>query len=147
MKDGKKNITIEEYCKESNENFIKGLNGQIAALEAQLQAALARVKELEDINESIRNWNACEEQNYKNLLADNRSLLQELEALRGVQTTRFIETQMGPDSFAWECEICKDDWICTEGTPDENNFRYCPMCGAKVVEYVALDALAAVKGE
>lgn len=55
MKDGEKNITIEEYCKESNENFIKGLNGQIAALESQLQAAQAELNEVY-IDEDGETW-------------------------------------------------------------------------------------------
>jgi hypothetical protein len=39
-----------------------------------LPELVARVRELEDINESIRNWNACEEQEHKNLLAENAAL-------------------------------------------------------------------------
>lgn len=66
---------------EENENGNWCWYSDVAALESQLQQAQERVKELEDINESIRNWNACEEQDYKNLIAENAVLKHELQCV------------------------------------------------------------------
>jgi predicted nucleic acid-binding Zn ribbon protein len=38
------------------------------------------------------------------------------------------------DSFIsdeyYECSVCKDAFVLMEGTPKENNYNYCPNCGA-----------------
>jgi rubrerythrin len=30
----------------------------------------------------------------------------------------------------YTCSVCKCDWVTIDGTPSENNMRYCPECGA-----------------
>ena len=35
------------------------------------------------------------------------------------------------DEGSWDAE-CGERWSITEGTPEENNFRFCPGCGRKV---------------
>lgn len=32
----------------------------------------------------------------------------------------------------WLCSNCKDIFILLEGTPKDNNYNYCPNCGAKM---------------
>lgn len=32
----------------------------------------------------------------------------------------------------YTCSVCKCDWTTIDGTPQENNMRYCPECGAKM---------------
>lgn len=32
----------------------------------------------------------------------------------------------------YHCSACGEDWCIIEGTPDENNWNYCPHCGAKM---------------
>lgn len=34
----------------------------------------------------------------------------------------------------WCCSNCKEDFCFTEGSVQENNYGYCPHCGAKIVE-------------
>lgn len=36
----------------------------------------------------------------------------------------------------WECENCKLGWFFTDGTPEDNEFVFCPKCGCKVAEFV-----------
>ena len=36
------------------------------------------------------------------------------------------------DDLYYTCSACGCDWLCIEGTPEENNMRYCPECGAKM---------------
>ena len=33
----------------------------------------------------------------------------------------------------WCCSNCKEDFCFTEGSVQENNYGYCPHCGAKIV--------------
>lgn len=37
------------------------------------------------------------------------------------------------DSTVWCCSACKDRFILEDGTPEENNYEYCPHCGARMV--------------
>lgn len=37
------------------------------------------------------------------------------------------------DSIIWCCSVCKDRFIINDGTPEENNYKYCPSCGARMV--------------
>lgn len=41
----------------------------------------------------------------------------------------------------WNCSNCKEDFCFLEGGVNENNYGYCPHCGAKIV------ALKELKGE
>ena len=52
--------------------------------------------------------------------------------------TRLIETDMGVcyQDFAWKCDNCSEVWTLVEGTPEDNLYKYCPNCGAKIIEYV-----------
>lgn len=36
------------------------------------------------------------------------------------------------DDLYYTCSACGCDWLCIEGTPEENNMRYCPECGARM---------------
>lgn len=38
------------------------------------------------------------------------------------------------DETAWRCSKCDLTWILNEGTPSQNEMRYCPKCGAYMVE-------------
>ena len=37
------------------------------------------------------------------------------------------------DSIVWCCSACKGRVILEDGTPEENNYEYCPHCGARMV--------------
>lgn len=36
------------------------------------------------------------------------------------------------DEDTWKCSECKDLFTTLAGTPKDNNFHYCPNCGAKM---------------
>lgn len=36
----------------------------------------------------------------------------------------------------YTCSVCGCDWTTIDGTPEENNMKYCPECGAKMDEEV-----------
>lgn len=45
---------------------------------------------------------------------------------------RWIEKD--DDWFAtyYDCSVCGESWVPIDGTPEENNVKYCPSCGAKM---------------
>ena len=36
------------------------------------------------------------------------------------------------DRDTWKCTVCGSEWAFIEGTPEDNGFKYCPECGAKM---------------
>ena len=51
-----------------------------------------------------------------------------------VRHGRWIPSDMGggePDE-AYVCSECGEPWVLNDGTPEENNMRYCPACGARM---------------
>ena len=32
----------------------------------------------------------------------------------------------------WECSVCREEFCVEEGTPKDNEYNYCPSCGAKM---------------
>lgn len=36
------------------------------------------------------------------------------------------------DEYYHTCSACDNDWVCIEGSPEDNNMNYCPYCGAKM---------------
>lgn len=45
---------------------------------------------------------------------------------------RWIENEGFDGDCYYTCSVCKCDWTMIDGTPTENNMRYCPECGAKM---------------
>ena len=37
-----------------------------------------------------------------------------------------------PDQNAYECSACGNAFVLIDGTPKENNYNYCPNCGARM---------------
>ena len=49
-----------------------------------------------------------------------------------VRHGEWIEKDDGWDGVLYTCSVCNCDWCTIDGTPFENNMRYCPECGAKM---------------
>ena len=45
------------------------------------------------------------------------------------------ERETGEGSNTYKCSACGEIQMLIEGTPNENGWKYCPNCGAKMVEY------------
>lgn len=37
------------------------------------------------------------------------------------------------DSIVWHCSACKGKFVLHGGTPENDNYQYCPACGARMV--------------
>ena len=46
------------------------------------------------------------------------------------KTGKWIEQDDGCDGVFYECSVCKDAFTLIDGTPSDNNYNYCPNCGA-----------------
>lgn len=53
-------------------------------------------------------------------------------------TTRLIEGEEYHGRYTWSCEKCGDERHYDGFNPDEMDINYCPACGLKITEYVAL---------
>lgn len=36
------------------------------------------------------------------------------------------------EEMVYQCSVCKDEFVLTEGSPKDNGYRYCPSCGARL---------------
>ena len=73
----------------------------------------------------------------EHILSDYKKVLEENEELnkkiKEQKECTFRED--GTEECLWYCSNCHDEWLFYEGTPEENNLKYCPHCGAKVIKY------------
>lgn len=49
-----------------------------------------------------------------------------------VKHGRWMENEGFDGDCYYTCSVCHCDWTTIDGTPTENNMRYCPECGAKM---------------
>ena len=43
------------------------------------------------------------------------------------------EEDFNGDPVVWFCSACKERFVLYDGTPGENDYEYCPHCGARMV--------------
>ena len=43
------------------------------------------------------------------------------------------EEDFNGDPVVWFCSACKERFVLYDGTPEENDYEYCPHCGARMV--------------
>lgn len=53
------------------------------------------------------------------------------ESLRPVAHWDMEEDAVG-DPIIWTCSNCKESIVMYDGTPMENGYKYCPMCGFRM---------------
>lgn len=59
------------------------------------------------------------------------SVMPEVEAVP-VKHGRWIENEGFDGDSYYTCSSCGCDWTTIDGTPTENNMRYCPECGSRM---------------
>ena len=50
------------------------------------------------------------------------------------KTCKFTYVDLGEGSNTWECSECGETLYFDEGMPSGNGYKYCPFCGAYIVE-------------
>ena len=50
------------------------------------------------------------------------------------QTGEWIEKDGYDGDVYYDCSVCGESWTTIEGTPWDNGMKFCPNCGAKMVE-------------
>lgn len=43
------------------------------------------------------------------------------------------EDDFNGDPVVWFCSACKERFFLYDGTPEENDYKYCPYCGKRMV--------------
>ena len=69
----------------------------------------------------------------KNQMEDIK-ILKENEGLKK-DKKECIFREDGTEECLWYCSNCNKEWLFYEGTPADNELKYCPHCGAKVIKY------------
>ncbi len=64
-------------------------------------------------------------------LIDLQMLMPTVDAIP-VKHGKWIENKGFDGDCYYTCSVCHCDWTTIDGTPTENNMRYCPECGAKM---------------
>ena len=67
-------------------------------------------------------------QTYGFLLEEFEHQIPSAEAVQG----EWIEVEDDYDNIYWECSNCEDAFVLDVGTPKDNNYNFCPNCGAKM---------------
>ena len=47
---------------------------------------------------------------------------------------KWIERDDGWGGVYYDCSVCGESWTTIDGTPFDNGMKYCPKCGAKMME-------------
>lgn len=59
-----------------------------------------------------------------------RSLIPQPERKKG----KWIEQEDSWDGMYYECSACGEPWTTIDGTPWDNGMKFCPNCGASMME-------------
>ena len=57
-----------------------------------------------------------------------------IKALERMKPKIWIAEAMWDGEFAWKCPSCKEYWALMDGTPQDNEYNFCPKCGQALVE-------------
>ena len=101
-----------ELCKENRE------------LKAENETIKFNMQETEKASFNINQMNG-------NLVLENQQLKDRIAELEKEKTCVWEEWTDG-DHSVWCCSNCKEDFCFIEGDVYENNYGYCPHCGAKI---------------
>lgn len=73
----------------------------------------------------------CNNQKVKTIDANDIARFPTIDAAP-VKHGKWIENEGLDGDCYYTCSVCHCDWTTIDGTPTENNMRYCPECGAKM---------------
>lgn len=61
-------------------------------------------------------------------VCDNDEVVEYAPVVHG----RWVEKDDNWYETYYDCSVCGDSWVPIDGTPEQNNVKYCPNCGAKM---------------
>ena len=109
-----------------NQGYEMGLKESRSEIPNTCDDAVSRAIVQEEITKSI----ALKENPYQ--------LWYRIQALPSVspqqRTGRWEEKDGYDGDVYYDCSVCGESWASIEGTPKTNGMKYCPNCGAKMVE-------------
>lgn len=98
---------------------------------------------LSDAIEAIKNIPVPYDSYYANITSAGKDyVISELERVYDETKPNVVEETYAHwkraddiDEGIWRCSKCDLTWILNEGTPSQNEMRYCPKCGSYMLEY------------
>ena len=68
--------------------------------------------------------------------ADNQAEIMQvtIDALEKQIAKNWIAEYIGDGEFIWTCPVCKETFALMDGTPQDNEYNYCPSCGQALAE-------------
>lgn len=57
---------------------------------------------------------------------------QPLADVKEVKHGKWIEKEEDLGYDVYQCSVCKEEYCLETGSPQENNYDYCPNCGARM---------------
>lgn len=114
--------------KENSEEDIKNIEEIIELSKEEIDAKDENITAILDIEDLISLEHILSD--YKRVLKENGELNKKIK-----EQKECIFREDGTEECLWYCSNCHDEWLFYEGTPEENNLKYCPHCGAKVIKY------------
>lgn len=107
-------------------------------MENSIEEDIARIAKL--ITTKFNNDYSIDNKDKKaieHILSDYKKVLEENEELNKKikEQKECTFREYGAEEGLWYCSNCHNEWLFYEGTPEENNLKYCPHCGAKVIKY------------
>lgn len=87
-----------------------------------------------DAEELERLFNAQIEQGATDAFDAFDDALQDALTIDAVPVVHGRWIERDDDWFAtyYDCSVCGESWVPIDGTPEQNNVKYCPSCGAKM---------------
>lgn len=87
-----------------------------------------------DAEELTRLFNAQIEQGATDAFDAFDDALQDALTIDAVPVVHGRWIERDDDWFAtyYDCSVCGESWVPIDGTPEQNNVKYCPSCGAKM---------------
>ena len=67
---------------------------------------------------------------------DSKGYVQGYEEFRSIPSVDFAQVMHGRwecgEENSWFCSECDEEFYLEDGTPQENGYRFCPNCGARM---------------
>ena len=61
-----------------------------------------------------------------------RKYVEKADSVSAERVGEWIEVEDWDGGVHYQCSQCKDEYILFDGTPLDNDYNYCPNCGAKM---------------
>ena len=134
---------------EAIKNALNGLKNADIKISNEIRypsiMALEMVAELEKRNmsiETLKNYMQFEDE----CVQKDFTFKSLLEARKKQMPKNWLAHYLGEGESIWSCPSCENTICLMDGTPQDNNYNYCPACGQALAEKKGGQKLEEMKG-